>query len=85
MARDFARAIADMIAMVGQRAQILERWGSRTTIDAREENWGGAEPLFLQAYDVVWIPNTPIDEVGIWIDNYIRRMIPFPYIVPPLY
>jgi polysaccharide export outer membrane protein len=69
----------------------LTRWSSSTgkqvhwTIDAREKHWGGAEPLYLQAYDVVWIPNTPIDEVGIWIDNYIRRMIPFPYIVPPIY
>jgi len=69
----------------------LTRWNASTgkqvhwTIDAREQNWGGAEPLYLQAYDVVWIPNTPVDAVGIWIDNYIRRMLPFPYIVPPIY
>jgi protein involved in polysaccharide export with SLBB domain len=69
----------------------LSRWSASTgkqlhwTIDAREENWNGAEPLYLQAYDVVWIPNTPIDDVGIWVDNYIRRLIPFPYIIPPMY
>jgi protein involved in polysaccharide export with SLBB domain len=49
------------------------------TIDAREEYWCGETPLYLQPYDVVWIPNTPIDDVDIWIDNYIRRVIPFPY------
>jgi protein involved in polysaccharide export with SLBB domain len=69
----------------------LSRWSSSTgkqlhwTIDAREKNWNGSEPLYLQAYDVVFVPNTPIDEVGIWVDNYIRRLIPFPYIIPPMY
>jgi polysaccharide export outer membrane protein len=68
---------------------LLVRWdaGSREqvtwTINAREEHWNGSEPVFLQAYDLVYIPNTPIDEVGIWIDNYIRRMIPFPYLSAP--
>jgi len=69
----------------------LSRWSASTgkqvhwTIDAREEHWGGSEPLYLQAYDVVYIPNSPVDEVAIWVDNYIRRMIPFPYIIPPMY
>jgi hypothetical protein len=38
-------------------------------------------PLYLQPYDVVFIPNTPIDEVAIWVDNHIRRMIPVPYVI----
>jgi hypothetical protein len=25
-----------------------------------------------------------IDKVAIWIDNYVRRMIPFPYLVAPV-
>ncbi|HUR28092.1 MAG TPA: polysaccharide biosynthesis/export family protein [Planctomycetota bacterium] len=68
---------------------LLMRWNASTgkqiawKIDAREEHWDNAQPLYLQAYDVVWIPNTPIDQVGIWVDNYIRRMIPFPYLFTP--
>ena len=70
---------------------LLVRWSASTsaqrtwTIDARQEHWEGAEPVYLQAYDLVYIPNTPVDEVAIWIDNYIRRMIPFPYIFPTSY
>jgi polysaccharide export outer membrane protein len=66
---------------------LLVRWDASTgkqlnwTIDAREEHWTGPEPVYLQPYDLVWIPNTPVDHVAIWVDNYIRRMIPFPYIV----
>ena len=69
----------------------LIRWSASTgkqldwVIDAREEHWKGPEPVYLQPYDLVWIPNTPVDEVAIWVDNYIRRMIPFPYIIPPMY
>lgn len=69
---------------------LLVRWSASTgrqltwKIDAREENWRGGEPLYLQPYDVIWIPNTPVDKVAIWVDNYIRRMLPFPYIIPPV-
>jgi protein involved in polysaccharide export with SLBB domain len=68
---------------------LLIRWNASTgkqlswKIDAREEHWTGSVPLYLQAYDVVYIPNTPVDEVAIWVDNYIRRMIPFPYLFYP--
>lgn len=68
---------------------LLVRWDARAskqlawTIDARPEHWGGADTVLLQPYDVIYIPNTPIDEVGIWVDNYIRRMIPFPYLIVP--
>lgn len=70
---------------------LLIRWNSTTrqqlswTIDAREEHWPGSEPVYLQPYDLVWVPNTPVDDVNIWIDKYIRQMIPFPYIIPPVY
>jgi protein involved in polysaccharide export with SLBB domain len=66
---------------------LLIRWNASTgqqltwEIDARSEHWGGAEPLYLQIYDVIYVPNTPVDNVAIWIDNYIRRMIPFPYLL----
>lgn len=69
---------------------LLVRWSASTgrqltwKFDARSEYWRGGEPLYLQPYDVIWIPNTPVDKVAIWVDNYIRRMLPFPYIVPPI-
>jgi len=69
---------------------LLVRWNASAgkqqtwTIDAREDHWKGAEPVYLQPYDLVFIPNTPVDEVAIWVDNYIRRMIPFPYGVEPI-
>ena len=68
---------------------LLVRWSASTgrqlawVMDATEEHWAGSVPLYLQPYDVVFIPNTPIDDVDIWIDNYIRRVIPFPYIIAP--
>ncbi len=51
-------------------------------IDARPEFWGDKEAIFLQPYDLIYVPNTPIDRVGIWMDNYIRRMIPLPVVIP---
>jgi protein involved in polysaccharide export with SLBB domain len=68
---------------------MLVRWNASSgrqlawVMDAREEHWTGAVPLYLQPYDVIFIPNTPIDDVDIWVDQYIRRMIPFPYLVAP--
>ena len=68
---------------------MLIRWSAGTgkqlawKLDARPEQWTGQTPLYLQPYDVIYIPNTPVDEVAIWVDNYIRRMIPFPYLIAP--
>jgi protein involved in polysaccharide export with SLBB domain len=68
---------------------MLVRWSASTgkqlhwTIDARPEYWTGKVPLYLQPYDVIYVPNTPVDVVAIWIDNYIRRMIPLPYLFSP--
>ena len=68
---------------------LLIRWSATNEkqlswkIDARAEHWTGPEPLYLQPYDVIYVPNTPIDEVAIWVDNYIRRLIPFPDLIPP--
>ena len=70
---------------------MLLRWSASTgkqlawKIDARPEEWTGSVPLYLQPYDVVFVPNTTVDDVAIWVDNYIRRMIPFPYIFPTAY
>jgi protein involved in polysaccharide export with SLBB domain len=83
-----ARAGGPLKASAYLAHTLLVRWSASTgqqktwTIDARERHWKGSEPVYLQPYDLVWIPNTPVDEVAIWVDNYIRRMIPFPYLVP---
>jgi hypothetical protein len=51
-------------------------------IDARPQYWDDGEMIFLQAYDLIYIPNTPIDDVGIWVEMFIRRLIPFPNFIP---
>jgi len=67
---------------------VLVRWlpesGTRKAwkIDARPETWHNSTPLFLQPRDLIYVPNKPIDDVNIWIDQYIRQMIPIPQLVP---
>lgn len=53
-------------------------------IDARTAYWDEAEPVLLQPYDLVYVPMKTVVHVNIWIDQYIRQMIPFPYLFPPL-
>lgn len=53
-------------------------------LDARIEHWGVAPPIYLQPNDLVFIPNSVIDEANILVDKYIRQMLPLPYLVPPL-
>jgi protein involved in polysaccharide export with SLBB domain len=63
---------------------LLVRWDPETRrqiawrIDADIENWSSPEPIYLQPFDVVFIPNTPIDKLDIWVDQYIRQLIPVP-------
>jgi protein involved in polysaccharide export with SLBB domain len=63
---------------------LLVRWDPETRrqiawrIDAEIENWSSPEPIYLQPFDVVFIPNTPIDKLDIWVDQYIRQLIPVP-------
>ena len=52
-------------------------------IDASEDYWDTSRQILMQANDILYIQNTPIDDVNIWIDQYIRQMIPFPYLIPP--
>ncbi len=52
--------------------------------DASREKWDTPIPLKMQPDDVLFVPNTSIDVVDIWVDQYIRLMIPFPYLVPPI-
>tara|TARA_R110002094_G_scaffold103895_5_gene103374 strand:+ start:600 stop:1346 length:747 start_codon:yes stop_codon:yes gene_type:complete len=48
-------------------------------LDADIYRWGSQPPIFLQARDIVFVPNTAIDDVDIWVDQFIRRMLPFPF------
>ncbi|MCP3919683.1 MAG: hypothetical protein GY711_29470 [bacterium] len=52
-------------------------------IDARREEWGAEIPIFLQAHDVVFIPAKPVVHVNEWLDRYIRRNIPTPFLFRP--
>ena len=66
-------------------ATLLVRWDPiqqkqlSWRIDARPQHWNAEVPIFLQPFDVIYIPNTPVWGVGIWVDNWIRRMIPLPF------
>lgn len=52
-------------------------------LDADIYRWGRLPPIYLQPRDIVFVPNTAIDEVDIWVDKYIRQMIPLPTLFPP--
>jgi polysaccharide export outer membrane protein len=58
--------------------------GTRLTwrIDAREEHWSG-RPILLTEGDILAVPNTTIDDVDIWVNQYIRLMLPFPWLMSP--
>ncbi len=51
-------------------------------IDARVEHWGTADPIYLQPHDLIYVPNTPVDNVNIWIDKYIRQNVPIQGLIP---
>jgi protein involved in polysaccharide export with SLBB domain len=38
------------------------------------------QDLHLLPYDIVWVPVSPVGNVNIWVDQYIRRNIPTPYV-----
>lgn len=68
----------------------LVRWlpveGRQTSwrIDARTKYWAEADPVLLQPYDLIYLPQKNVVHVNVWIDQYIRQMIPFPYLIPPV-
>ena len=65
-------------------ATLLIRWMPETQtqqvwkIDAHWDHWGQGPPLLLQPYDIIFVPNKPIVDANIWVDRYIRKMIPIP-------
>lgn len=51
-------------------------------LDARLEHWGTEEQLWLQPDDIIYIPPKHIVVVGNIVDQYVRRILPFPYLIP---
>lgn len=39
--------------------------------------------VFLQPTDIVYVPRSPISEVNLWVDQYIRKNLPFDVTVRP--
>jgi protein involved in polysaccharide export with SLBB domain len=84
-----ARAGGHLKATALLKRVLLVRWipdknnWKAWTIDARQDHWSAANQILMQAKDFIYVPNTPIDNVDIWVDQYIRQLIPFPYLIPP--
>jgi len=82
-AEGYAKRTADLDAL------LLVRWipdlqqARAFYIDLDPEWWGCAEPLYIQPLDIVFIPNKPIDKINIFVDQYLRLMLPFPYLYVP--
>src|SRR5260221_567357 len=51
-------------------------------IDARIDHWGASNQILLQANDLVFLNNTPIDDVDIRIDHQLPQLLPFPPLIP---
>jgi len=79
-ARGFDKTSAALKAMLLVRYVAKENGYRGWKIDAEPEFWGSPSQVFLQPGDVLYVPNTTIDKVDIWVDKYIRQLIPFPYL-----
>lgn len=49
----------------------------KVNLAAVMEGQEGAQDLPLQPFDVVLVPRSGIANVGLWVDQYIRRVLPF--------
>ena len=38
-----------------------------------------AQDLLLEPADIVYVPKSPIANVNLWVDQYIRKNIPIPF------
>lgn len=63
---------------------VLVRWDDASqkqlswTIDARPRHWSEDSMILVQARDLIYVPNTTVDKVNIWLDKYIRQNLPLP-------
>jgi protein involved in polysaccharide export with SLBB domain len=37
------------------------------------------QDIFVLPFDIVYVPKSPIANVNVWVDQYIRKMIPIPF------
>ncbi len=74
--RDTAKLDHTMLVRWIPKENRIRSW----KIDASEEHWGAEESILLQPHDVIFVPALPVVHVNDWIDRYIRRMIPVPYL-----
>jgi protein involved in polysaccharide export with SLBB domain len=51
-------------------------------IDARTKHWDSAQPIWMQPYDIVFVPNMFIVDIDQWVAQYIKNLIPLPYLFP---
>ena len=51
-------------------------------IDARTKHWETGQPVWMQPYDIVFVPNLFIVDVDAWVAQYIKNLIPLPYLFP---
>lgn len=51
-------------------------------LNASLKYWGNAEQIWLQPDDIIYIPPKRVVVLGNWIDQYVRRLIPIPYVIP---
>jgi len=49
-------------------------------VDLRPQRFDESPTVLLQAHDVLYVPAKPVVHVNDWIDRYIRRNLPFPFI-----
>jgi polysaccharide biosynthesis/export protein len=80
LANGFDKATASLESVLLVRWLPSEKGYHGWKINAGIDYWSSPEQIFLQAGDVLYVPNTTIDKVNIWVDQYIRKLIPFPYL-----
>lgn len=48
-------------------------------IDKAIEGADLSQDAYLKPFDIVFVPKSPIADLNVWVDQYIRRMIPIPF------
>ncbi len=51
-------------------------------MDISVDYWGTPVPVMMQPSDILFVPNTAIDDVDIWVDQYVRQLLPFGVAIP---
>jgi protein involved in polysaccharide export with SLBB domain len=64
-------------AIVMRRGPKGERLVVPVDLSAALAGAEGAQDLALQPYDVVVVPKSGVANLNVWVDQYIRRMLPF--------